>query len=378
MSTTNKDKQSLEKRPERDHPPAQLRRGDSRRLSLPPRERPRVLLIGNHLSRHLGSLTAGEELAHRLAAAGWTVTTTSHRRRRLPRLLDMWRTLRTADCDVAVVDVYSGLAFRWAELAARILTRRSVPFVLTLHGGRLPELARRSPDRVRRLLAAAGAVTAPSPYLREAMASFRDDLLLLPNALDISAYPFHPRAEPRGVLLWLRAFHRVYNPELAVRVLARLAGEREGARLILVGPDKGDGTYERTRRTAERLGVARRVEMPGAVAKAEVPSYLSRGDVFLNTSDADNAPVSVVEAMACGLGVVSTDAGGLPHLLDDGVDALLVPRGDEAAMAAAVARLLDEPGLAAKLGTNARKKAEDFDVARVLPRWEELLKSLSG
>lgn len=342
---------------------------------MPPK--PHVLFVGNHLSRHLGTLTAGEELARRLAAAGWTVTATSSRRRRLPRLLDMWRTLRTAGCDVAVVDVYSGLAFRWAELAARILTRRGVPFVLTLHGGRLPELARRSPERVRRLLAAAGAVTAPSAYLLDAMAPYRGDLRLLPNALDVGAYPFSVRDAPRGVLVWLRAFHRVYNPELAVRVLARLAETRDDARLILVGPDKGDGAYERTRRTADRLGVSGRVEMPGPVPKSEVPSFLARGDVFLNTSDADNAPVSVVEAMACGLGVVSTDAGGLVHLLDDGVDALVVPRGDEAAMAAAVSRLLDETGLAARLGTNARKKAETFDVSRVLPRWEELLRSLA-
>ncbi len=338
----------------------------------------RVLLVGNHLSRHLGIRTAGEELAERLATAGWTVTVTSHRRRRLARLLDIRRTLRTADCAVAVVDVYSGLAFLWAELAARILGRRAVPFALALHGGRLPELARRFPRRMRRLLAAAGAVTTPSSYLQEAMAPYRDDLLLLPNALDVGAYPFAVRARPRPVMVWLRAFHRVYNPELAVRVLARLAKERDDARLILVGPDKGDGSYERTRRTAERLGVAERVEMPGAVAKAEVPSYLERGDVFLNTSVADNAPVSVTEAMACGLAVVSTDAGGLSHLLDDGVDALLVPRDDATAMAGAVTRLLDEPGLAAKLGANARRKVEAFDASRVLPRWEELLRGLQG
>jgi glycosyltransferase involved in cell wall biosynthesis len=333
----------------------------------------RILLVGNHLSRHLGTRAVGEELAERLAKAGWTVITTSHRRYRLPRLFDMLRVSRSADCNVALIDVFSGRAFLWAELAGWILRRRGIPYVLTLHGGQLPEHAQRHPRRTRRLLGAAQAVTTPSSYLQEAMAAYRRDLLLLPNALEIDAYPFALRQQPRPVLVWLRAFHRVYNPELAARVVARLAKGRYDVRLLMVGPDKGDGSHARTRRAITELGITDRVEIVGAVPKAEVPSSLARGDIFLNTSDADNTPVSVIEAMACGLAVVSTDAGGLRHLLDDEEDALVVPCGDELAMTAAVERLLDEPGLAARLSTNARRKALRFDWLEILPQWEDLL-----
>ncbi len=335
---------------------------------------PRILLVGNFLSRHLATRTVGEELAERLATAGWRVAATSGVLPRLARLLDMQRTIWSrGPFTAAQVDVYSGAAFLWAEAACWSLRWRGTPYVLTLHGGKLPEFAARWPRRVRRLLGGARVVTTPSPYLSESMAPYRQDLRLLPNPLDLSAYPFTPRRRLQPRLIWLRAFHRIYNPELAPRVLARLTEAYPQATLTMVGPDKQDGSLERTRRRAEALGVAGRVTYTGGVPKREVPGVLVDCDVFLNTSDADNAPVSVTEAMACGLCVVSTDAGGLRHLVTDGDDALLVGRGDAAAMAAAVDRLLGDPELAARLSVRARRRVEDRDWSKVLPQWQQIL-----
>src|SRR5207249_4816523 len=92
----------------------------------------------------------------------------------------------------------------------------------------------------------------------------------------------------------------------------------------------------------------------------------------------DNAPVSVLEAMACGLPVVSTNVGGMPYLLEGGRTGLLTPPGNVEAMANAVIRLLREPELALRLARNARERAEEFDWAFVLPRWESLLDSLTA
>ncbi|HMV50604.1 MAG TPA: glycosyltransferase family 4 protein, partial [Blastocatellia bacterium] len=85
----------------------------------------------------------------------------------------------------------------------------------------------------------------------------------------------------------------------------------------------------------------------------------------------------VIEAMAGGLCIVSTNAGGLPYLLEDGEDALLVPPNDPGAMAAAVRRLLTEAGLAERLSRNARRKAESFDWSAVLPQWRTLLRRVA-
>jgi len=334
-----------------------------------------VLLVGNFLSASTGALTVGEELAIRLRAEGRAVITTSAKRAPVGRLLDMIRTILTMRSEYAVahIDVYSGRAFLGAELVCTILRLLGKPYSLTLHGGNLPQFGRRWPGRMRRLLRSATVVTTPSRYLFEQMRLYRAKLHLLPNAVDIGAYEFRIRERPRPRLLWLRAFDRIYNPSLAPSVVSKLALQFPDVQLTMIGPDSGDGSLQMTQQAAATLNVSHRLILPGWICKEDVPKWMNRGDIFLNTASIDNAPVSVVEAMASGLCVVSTSVGGIPYLVEHERDALLVPSDDAEAMAAAIGRLLREPGLAARLSQNARAKAQQFDWKVILPQWTALL-----
>ena len=346
------------------------------------RARPKrqVLLVGNFLSASLGIRAVCEDLALRLSASEWRVLTSSRKRPPLRRLLDMLSAVWNGRASYAVahVDVFSGRAFLWAETVCAALRLLRKPYVLTLHGGNLPVFARRSPRRVRQLLQSAAAVTTPSRYLLDAMSPYRPDLRLLPNPIQLEAYPWRVRRRPRPHLVWMRSFHSIYNPGLAPRVLARIAPEFPESRLIMVGPDRGDGSREGTGRVVESLGLSARVSMPGAVEKSSVPAWLERGDIFLNTANIDNTPVGVLEALACGLCVVSTDVGGIPYLLEHERDALLVAAEDPEAMSRAVRRILTEPELAERLSSSARRKAEQFDWQVILPQWEALLSSVAA
>jgi len=341
----------------------------------------RALVVSNWFSvgadRYAGYTP---QLVAKLRERDWSVTTASSQPHRPARLADMvctaWR--RRGQYAVALVDVFSGPAFLWAEATCWVLRRAGKPYVLTLHGGALPAFARRWPGRVRRLLGSAAAVTTPSRYLQEQMAAYREGIRLLPNAIDLSAYPPRPQPAPvRPLLVWLRAFHRIYNPVLAAQVVERLRGEWPQVRLTMVGPDKGDGSLGEFQRFVAAHRLAPHVTWAGAVPKAQVTAWLRRGDIFLNTTSLESFGVSVMEAAAAGLCIVTTDVGELSYLWRDGDEALLVPPGDAEAMAAAVRRLLAEPGLAARLSQNARRKAEGFDWAAVLPQWEELLWSMA-
>ncbi len=146
----------------------------------------------------------------------------------------------------------------------------------------------------------------------------------------------------------------------------------------MVGPDSADWSAAQTQEEALKLGVQGRVRFMGPVANADVPRILREGDIFLNTTNVDNAPKTIVEAMACGLCVVSTDAGGVPYLVENGRDALLVQRRDPAGMAAAVRRILLDPELANQLSQNARRGAEAFDWNTIIPTWEGLLASTAN
>ncbi|HQR31446.1 MAG TPA: glycosyltransferase family 4 protein [Blastocatellia bacterium] len=363
---------------------------------------PRILMVSTFLSHKDGSHSVAEDLADRLRNEAEAIICVSSKRSGLMRSLDMVATTlqRRRDYDVAIVGLYSGRAFLWGEAVSWLLEKLGRPFVISMHGGALPNFAKQHPQRVANTLRKAAVVTAPSRFLAELMRPYRDDIVLLPNPIKLERYQFRLRETASPTLIWLRAFHQIYNPELAINVAAKLRKEFPELNLTMVGPDKGDGSRQHTEQLAKELFsstkaheevtkkgkeesvflpdpscafVDERVLMPGGIANSEVPAWLNRGDIFLNTTNVDNTPVSVIEAMACGLPIVSTNVGGLPYLLDDGENALLVPPNDAEAMAAAVRRVLTEPGLAERLSRNARRKAESFDWANVLPMWRELL-----
>lgn len=336
-------------------------------------------MVGNFLSSTIGTRSVCEDLATRLTGSGRRVLTTSNQPGRLLRMLDMVGTVwtRRSEYSLANVDVYSGLAFVWAEVVCLILRLIGKPYVLTLHGGNLPEFARRWPRRARYLLKSAAAVTTPSQYLTEKMKTFRSDIHSIPNSLDLNGYSFRLRSVPQPLLVWLRAFHKIYNPCLAIGALALLRQDFPGIQLRMLGPDKDDGSLQSVLRLATEHGVADLLSTPGAVPNTDVAGLLNQSDIFLNTTNIDNAPVSVLEAMACGLCIVSTNVGGIPYLLKHDHDALLVPPDDPALMASAIRRILTEPGLAERLSRNARLKAEQFDWSVILSKWERLLTSVA-
>jgi glycosyltransferase involved in cell wall biosynthesis len=344
------------------------------------RSRPSILIVGNFLSSSTGTRGVCEDLAVALKSAGWSVLTSSSRVSRFLRLIEFLLTvwLKRKRYSVAQVDVYSGLAFAWAELVCWALRTVKKPYVLTLHGGNLPVFAQSSGKRVRRLLESSAAVTTPSEYLLQHMRPYRKDLILLPNPLDLTKYPFRHREHPTSNLVWLRAFHNTYNPMLAIRTVALLLQDLPDVRLLMIGPDKGDGSYEATKDLVVNLGLADRVSFPGSVPKESVAHWVQQGDIFINTTRVDNTPISVLEAMACGLCIVSTNVGGIPYMLKNEYDALLVSSDDDAAMAKAVQRIVAENGLAERLSGNARRKAEQFDWSNILPRWEKLLTGVAA
>ncbi len=340
-----------------------------------------VLILGVYVSQHGGVYRAVcEEIADRLEARGLHIVRSSGIKNRPRRLLDMLLTIwrRQAAYQVGYIEVFSGLGFIQAEACAFLLRALGKPVVLALHGGNLPDFARRNPARVRRLLSIAAAITAPSDYLRTALAPYASQpITLMPNALEIAAYPFRPRTHPAPRLIWLRALHSIYNPVMAVEVVDRLRALFPDVHLHMVGPDKGDGSLEAVQQAIAERGVQRHITLVGGVPKSDVPAWLDKADVFISTTHFDNTPVSLLEALVSGLPVVSTNVGGVPDLVTHDQHALLVPDADADAMAQAVTRILTEPGLSERLSYAGHTHASQFSWVTMLPRWEALFSSFT-
>ena len=116
----------------------------------------------------------------------------------------------------------------------------------------------------------------------------------------------------------------------------------------------GDGDLEELQSQASQLGMRAHLHLPGWIGRRRREELLARAAVFVLPSHAEGVPVSLLEAMAAGCAVIATPVGGIPDVVRDGVNGLLVPAGDREALALAIHRLLIDRALAARLGREAR------------------------
>ncbi len=152
-----------------------------------------------------------------------------------------------------------------------------------------------------------------------------------------------------------------------------LRGERSARLMIL-----GDGVLrDPLQRLARELGIEDDVDFLGFVVNA--PSYMKRCTVFALSSRYEGLPVALIEAMACGVPVVSTDCPSGPgEIITHERDGLLVPVHDPVTLAGALKRLLDDPGLRERLGRAGQERAAHFTVENLLPQYEELIQRAAG
>lgn len=333
----------------------------------------KLVYLGNRLNKHGFNKTTIETLGLHLEQEGFEVYYASNKKSFPFRMLDMmWSVvLYRKQVSYILIDTYSTKAFWYAfvcSLLARVLNIKYIPI---LHGGDLPNRLKNNPKLCQMVFANAYKNVAPSGYLKQAFESAGfTNVIHIPNSIEIDKYEFKTRAELTPKLLWVRAFASIYNPEMAVKVLQQLQEKYPSATLTMVGPDK-DGSLQTTKAFAESVGVA--VNFTGQLAKEDWWKLAAQYDIFINTTHFDNTPISVMEAMALGLPVVSTNVGGIPYLLADKENALLVNDDDDKAMKEAICSLLEDQQKASDLTLNARHFIEQMDWNVVKEDWKMVL-----
>ena len=334
----------------------------------------KLLYLGNQLSKHGFNKTTIETLGLHLEQEGFGVYYASNKKSFPLRMLDMMRSVIIYRKQVSyiLIDTYSTKAFWYAFLCSQLARFFNIKYIPILHGGDLPNRLKKNPMLCRVLFSNAYKNVAPSGYLKQAFEKegFKN-VIHIPNTIEIEKYEFKLRTELTPNLLWVRAFASIYNPKMAVKVLQQLQEQYPSATLTMVGPDK-DGSLQTTKDFAKSLGIT--VNFSGQLTKEEWWELASKHDIFINTTHFDNTPVSVMEAMALGLPVISTNVGGIPFLLTNEQNALLVPDNDITAMTNAVLDLLENKPKNNLLITNARTFIEQMDWKLVKQSWVSILK----
>ncbi len=332
-----------------------------------------LLYIGNKLKTKRSNLSTIHTLGSLLEKEGYQLTYASEKSNKILRLLDMvvtcLRHIRSAD--KVIIDVYSTHNFYFALLISQICRAFDMPYITNLNGGNLPMRLKADPRWSRLIFDHALYNVAPSKYLKDSFERYGyQRLVYIPNSIEIDQYPYLKKTFDSPRLLWVRSFSKIYNPLLAIKVLKALKDRGLDASLCMVGPDS-DGTLQDVKEFAMELGVP--VRFTGKLSKLEWIALSKDYNVFINTTHIDNTPVSVIEAMALGLPIVSTNVGGMPYLIEHNIQGLLVPTDDVTAMVNAILSLFDVPEQRGLMIANARHLAEQFDWKRVKDRWDGVL-----
>ncbi len=283
-----------------------------------------------------------------------------------------------------VVHVMANSGWSWHLYAAPALAVARLcgrPVVVNYRGGGAGPFLARSQRSVRFSLRWASALVVPSGFLQQVFAGVNMTASIVPNIVDLARFrPLSPAAEFADAqaphLIVARNLEALYDNATALRAFARVRIQFPGARLTIAGT--GPELTMLQALTAE-LGLGDCVAFVGRLNRDEMADLYRQASVMLNPSLTDNTPNSVLEAWASGVPVVSTNVGGVPFLVTDGADGLLVPPRQPEAMGVAALRVLREPGLRDQLKQQGLAQAQRYTWDQVAPQLLALYRvTLSG
>jgi glycosyltransferase involved in cell wall biosynthesis len=287
-------------------------------------------------------------------------------------MLTLWRGLRSVDAAHIFSASYS--SFLLAPLPAWLLARlRKKKTLINYHSGECRDHLRGS-YIAREVLRRTDRLVVPSEYLVNVFREFGLTAKVVPNFVDFSQFVFRVRPSVRPHLVCTRGFHPYYCIDVVVRAFARVQETFPEARLDLVGGGGGEAAIRRLVREMNLTGV----EFKGVAARADIASFYNAADIFINASRLDNMPVSILEAFACGLPVVTTEAEGMRYLVEHQRTGLLSPTGDTDALARNVIRVLQDSELADRLISNARREIERYSWPVAREQWLAVYRELQS
>lgn len=331
-----------------------------------------LLYIGNKLESKGRSASTIDTLGPLLEETGYKVNYASSELNIAKRFFEMIYAIIKfgKQSDFVLIDTYSTLNFYYAFFCSQLCRIINVPYIPLLHGGNLAERLENSPIMSNLIFENAYRNIAPSEYLKcKFEAKGYDNIEVIPNNINLADFPFLPRIISEPKLIWVRALAEIYNPMMALEVLQVLQKKFPKASLIMVGPDK-ENMLSRLENFA--LSEKLNVKFSGKLSRKEWSEIAKDCNILINTSSFDNMPVSLLEASALGLFVVSTEVGGIPYIFKNLETALLSPANNAEEMAENIKKLLADQEMQRFLQSNSKEFVQQFDWQIIKNKWHIL------
>ncbi len=284
--------------------------------------------------------------------------------RLVPYVFALWNL--SGRCSLLHIMANSGWSWHlFAAPAIWIGKLRRIPVIVNYRGGEAASFLANSTKIVGPSMRQAAALVVPSGFLKAVFASFDMAAVIVPNIVDIERFNNPPpHRNLRRHLLVARNLEPIYDNETAIRAFLAVHRKYPDATLTIAGSGP---LAESLRSLANTLGLAYAIKFSGRLDRDAMAKAYREADIAINPSLVDNMPNSILEAMASGIPVVSTNVGGVPFIVHDQDTALLVPPKSPDAMANAILRLIEDAALSEKLVDNGLAEVEKYTWQRVWP-----------
>lgn len=336
--------------------------------------KPRIAIIGPIIIDNKSSGGEGEKLFQKLKEEGYIVYKKSIYRSKIKRLLDtLWfLIIKHNKFDTIILLQFSGKSFVLEFLVtiiAKLLRKKTIG---VMHGGAIHEFHSKYTSIYNSSLNRLSEIYTPSLFLLQYFKSKGIEVKYLPNFITLKQFsPPTKTREFSGRILWVRAFHDIYNPEMAILMMAELVKLQPHAKLSMVGPDKGE--LEKCKQLRSKLNLENNIDFIGFIPNKDLPQFYQSTDIYINTTHYESFGVALMEAAACELPIVSTNVGEIPQIWAEDTNILLCDSGDYKTMSKEVNKLFTDSELRKDLGIKAQKNTQRYTWESIKPIWEMIL-----
>jgi glycosyltransferase involved in cell wall biosynthesis len=338
-------------------------------------ERKRLVLIGPIIIDKKSSGGEGEKLFQRLRAEGYTIYKRSGYRNKLLRLFDIlyFLIMKRKKYDEVILLIFSGRAFALEYLVLVCAQLLNKPIKGIIHGGAMAGFYKEFPKSVEKVFMKCKVLASPSNYLIQYFLARGYAIEYIPNFIETKDFPSAWVGDNKPRLLWIRAFHDIYNPELAIRCISELKQQFPNLELTMIGPDMG--VLLRCKKLIADLNLNHCIHLLGFIPNNELHEFYASHSIFLNTTRYESFGVALIEAASTGIPIVSTRVGEIPYLWKHGEEILLAEEDDQQAFNQQVKNLLLDTLMQRKLSAQASEKAVGYSWNNVRNKWEKLIQS---
>ena len=293
--------------------------------------------------------------------------------RLVPYVVRVWRVAG----NVELMHIMANSGWSWHLCAAPaiwIARLRGTPTVVNYRGGEAAAFLEKSGTVLRWSLRRSNVLVVPSGFLMDVFARNGIASVVVPNIINLER--FHPAAATHRPatthLVVARNLERIYDIATALRAFALIRAATPSVTLTVAGsgPER-----EALGKLCTELGIAGSVVFCGRLGRDAMADLYRSASVVINPSRIDNMPNSILEAMASGIPVVSTNVGGVPFILREGITGIMIDAGNHVAMAEAVQRILADQALAARIRDAALCEVQQYSWPRVRHQWEAIYAS---